>query len=52
MITDYYVCSASSPKKLEESVKAGIANGWQPLGGIVVNFWKGTLYQVMVKVSG
>jgi hypothetical protein len=34
MVTEYFVCSASSPQKLQDTVKAAIANGWQPFGGV------------------
>ena len=53
MVTEYFVCSASSPQKLQDTVKAAIANGWQPFGCVAATRVVGdtTLYQVVVKFS-
>jgi hypothetical protein len=37
MITEYFICSATSKETLAEVVNAAIVRGWQPIGGVAVS---------------
>jgi hypothetical protein len=55
MITDYFICCASSKELLQETVKKAISAGWQPLGGVAVEGQTRDLralyYQAIVRVD-
>ena len=49
---NYAICSAQKESQLENQVNRYIADGWEPLGGVVVSPAQGytyTLFQTMIK---
>jgi len=45
MISEYYVCYAYSPERLQEHVNRAIQNGWQPFGAVAVAMHVDSVHQ-------
>ena len=46
-IKDYKLCHGLTEAKLEEAVRAALAEGWQPLGSLIVH--RDALVQAVVR---
>jgi len=46
---EYTIVSCSVPDQLQRLVNEGIAQGWEPVGGVCVDSRDGQFYQAMVR---